>query len=376
MLALRGIEQITQVKKTSANNKMDGSSDKSVGPFCQTQSPFWRKIGMAVSRNNQYDDDQYILEELPLGFGKYLYRVTYTYSSLPPVWYLKGLNKARNGEIRVGYNSALKVMLPGSIPGLLRQKLPRFKLIVNAVALQQHSKGIEYNQFANYCGENNIYNWKRVGWAAPDYNNFTRNLYILWEQDLSGPGGPWFTYKVSEIYSEMPTSWLLRGHRKARDGEFRLAKFRSRSNNFLKFKLTLAGENVEGFNSLGYPGAGVSPWTWLYSPGYKGTAWDGHYNIPPPVGEGWKTIGKAGMHLSTGRQPYYNYVLQERMLDLDLYEYRIYNPDNVDFAGMADAGPEYIRLKGNNKIRDMDIREAVPGSVSLELPGFYRVKRF
>lgn len=344
----------------------------------QTESPFWQKIGMAVSNNNQYNDYQYILEELPLGDDKYMYRVTYTFGTVPPVWYLKGNQKAADGQIRQGYVQGLKAMLPNSIPGIMRQALPEFKLMIPETGFPRKPS------FADYRSDN----WKRVGLAAPDYNHYRKDLYVLWEQKL---GDSYYKYKVTERYSEMPLSWLLRGINKAKDGEIRMAEFRSRSNNFLKFKLNLDETLVENFEvtkGTGYPGAGVNPWTHLWSSGYKGTSWDG---VPPPLGplasenrkvvdEGklpasdWETVGRAGMHLSTGRHPYYNYILQERRLRNGSYQYRIYNPDNVDFAGVIDAGPVYIALAGNEKARNLQIRQALPSSLSMELPGYYRLK--
>ena len=339
--------------------------------WCQTESPLWTKIGMAVSNNNQYDNDQYILEELPLGNDKFMYKITYTYGTVPPVWYLKGNHKATNGQIRQGYNKGLKSMLPASIPGIMRQSLPEFKLIIPPTL----------EPFANYCGDSqkrSKFNWKRVGLAAPDYNHFRKDLYVLWEQNVA-PG--YYKYKVSEIYSGMPLTWVLRGTEKAKNGEFRKAEHRSRSNNFLTFKLNLKETEVEGFDVSGptpYPGRGKNPWTQLSSQGYKGTSWDGDQNVPPPTGpigpQGWETVGRAGMYLSTGREVYYNYVLQERKLPDNKYEYRVYNPDNVDFAGVQNGGPEYIKLGGTNKVRNLDIRQALTSSLSLELPGFYRLK--
>ena len=330
------------------------------GKWCQTDSPLWKKIGMAVAANNQFKNDEYILEELPLGNNKYMYRVTYTYGTVPPVWYLKGNEKAMNNQIRQGYNKGLLDLLPASIPGVLRQSLPEFKLIIPPST----------EAFANNCGNSKYcspFNWKQVGTAAPDYNHYRKDLYTVWEQQL--PTGI-YKYKVTEIYSEMPLTWELRGTTKAENGEYRKAEYRSRSNNFLTFKLNMK----EGFEATPFPGRGKNPWTQLSSQGYKGTSWDGETNVPPPDGSGWETIGRAGMYLSSGREVYYNYILQERKLP-GKYEYRIYNPDNVDFAGVKNSGPEYIQLESKkNKVRNLDIRQALPSSLSLELPGFYRLK--
>lgn len=215
--------------------------------------------------------------------------------------------------------------------------------------------------------------WKQIGLAAPNYNYFTKNLYTLWEYNVA-PG--YYKYKVTEMYSEMPLSWELRGKEKAVNGQFRRAEYRSRSNGFLIFQLNL--NKVEGFSPTPYPGRGENPWTQLYSSGYKGSSWNGKANVLPPVGPtgplNWQTVGRAGMYLNSGREVYYNYVLQQKILSDDKFEYRIYNPDNVNFAGVKNGGPEYIRLVGNSKIRNLNIREAVPSSLSLELPGFYRLK--
>lgn len=304
-------------------------------------NPHWRKVGTATSLSNQFNDDLFVLEELNSPNSPvYRYRVTYTYSSLPATFYLNGSHKATPNEVRsaIAPSNSTKLVSPLNL-NFLRQSPPSFRLNLDP----ELSLPPDVPPPIDLNNKNINADWTYVGLAAPDWNNFTENLFKLYEKTFENNT---YLYKVTSIFNDMPDTWYLNTNsQKIMDCGIYESQTRMRSNNFFRFKVSLQKEN--------------------YS----------HPLTPnPSASSSWVRIGLARLHNASNRPSSYDYILEQLGPFL-----RIWNPEARRISSHTNSGftydtsPMYIYLQGFDPPKDREIRRAYWNPLNWQSPGYYHL---